>query len=291
MELLTIRLVSLVVIGLVYMLFDIFNKRNIPLWFAYPALAYGIFLTVLYFNLSTIAISGAVAAVVLALGYIVYRSGFLGGADVIEFATLSLILPFQAIPLLVSINKIGMPFIISLFIASGISALVLVPLYYLPRAKIRKLRIGKEIPQNALIKSLLIGVIYVAFYIFLVFEVGINIGGIIVLLATVLGSIAIILFEKPLTGCMVRRISASALEEGDLIAINMMSQREVTAFTKRVNSFGRLATSDLIKALKRKKIRARLPVYKNAVPLAVPIFIGIITAILFGNVILFLLVP
>ncbi|MCL4389017.1 hypothetical protein M1397_00155 [Candidatus Marsarchaeota archaeon] len=290
-ELLTIRLASLVVIGLVYMVFDIFNKRNIPLWFAYPALAYAALLTVLYFNVNLIGISAAIAAVVLALGYVVYRLGFLGGADVIELATLSLILPFQKIPLLNSVNQIGMPFIISLFIASGVSALILVPLYYLPKAKVGRMRIGREIPRSAVIKSISIGVIYAVFYMFLAFEIGVSVSGAIVLLAMVLGSIAIILFENPLTKCMIRTVDVSAIEEGDLIAMNMISQKDIEMLGKRIGSFGRLATSDLIKEMKRKKIRIKLPVYKKAVPLAAPIFIGIVISILFGNIILFLLIP
>ncbi|MCL5114984.1 MAG: hypothetical protein M1528_00375 [Candidatus Marsarchaeota archaeon] len=279
------------VIGLVYMVFDIFNKRNIPLWFAYPALAYAALLTVLYFNVNLIGISAAIAAVVLALGYVVYRLGFLGGADVIELATLSLILPFQKIPLLNSVNQIGMPFIISLFIASGVSALILVPLYYLPKAKVGRMRIGREIPRSAVIKSISIGVIYAVFYMFLAFEIGVSVSGAIVLLAMVLGSIAIILFENPLTKCMIRTVDVSAIEEGDLIAMNMISQKDIEMLGKRIGSFGRLATSDLIKEMKRKKIRIKLPVYKKAVPLAAPIFIGIVISILFGNIILFLLIP
>src|SRR5208283_86630 len=129
MELLVLRLVSLVAIALVYMLFDLFNKRNIPELFAYGSVAYGLLLTVLYLNASAIAFSVAIAAVVLGLGYLVYRAGYLGAGDVFEFAALSLILPFQAVPLLLNIPQFGIPFIVSVFMGGGIAALVAVPLY------------------------------------------------------------------------------------------------------------------------------------------------------------------
>jgi prepilin signal peptidase PulO-like enzyme (type II secretory pathway) len=45
----------------------------------------------------------------------------------------------------------------------------------------------------------------------------------------------------------------------------------------------------LIAELKSKMPKRRFPVYKKPIPFAVPIFIGAITALAFGNVLLFLL--
>ncbi len=41
--------------------------------------------------------------------------------------------------------------------------------------------------------------------------------------------------------------------------------------------------------MKKKAPREKIPVYKNAIPLAAPIFIGTVLSILFGNLILLLL--
>jgi Flp pilus assembly protein protease CpaA len=290
MEIFAVRVISLIAIGLIYMLFDLFNKRNIPSWFVYSALAYGILLTVLYLNVSSILISAAIGAVVFAAGYLVYRNGSLGAGDVFEFATLSLILPFQALPFFTRTGQLGLPFIISVFMATGITALVIVPIYYLPKSHIRHIRIGKEIPKGDAGRAILVSLVYLIFAIFLITDVGISIAGIAVLILLMLGSAMIMLFQKPIAESMIEYVTVYKFEEGDMIATNLMEPNSVGKIKKHIKNFGRLVTPELIKEMKRKKIKNRFPVYKKAIPLAAPIFIGIVTALLFGNVILFLIV-
>ena len=290
MELILVRMVSLIGIALIYMLFDLFNKRNIPSVFVYAGLAYGALLTFLYLNLYEVAVSAGIAAAILGIGYAVYRGGYLGAGDVFEFATLSLIFPFQAVPLLLNAPQLGLPFIISIFIGSGIAALVAVPIYYIPKAKISGMRIGKEITRGAFAKAVSVGLAYLAFAAFLSFEAGIGIGGTALIAIMMLGSVAVILFEKPMTASMVRYVSYSEMEEGDMIAINMMGNEDVRRIRKRASAFNRLVTKKLIDQLRSKKIRSKVPVYKNAIPMAAPIFAGVVASILFGNVILMLLV-
>lgn len=135
MQLYILRIVSVVAIALVYMLFDVLNKRNVPSLFAYATLAYGILLTILYLDATTILVSTGIALVVLGVGYLIYRIGQLGAADVIEFAALSLIMPIQLTPLIASgVNQFQLPFMLSLLLNTGIVALILVPIYYLPKA-------------------------------------------------------------------------------------------------------------------------------------------------------------
>ncbi len=291
MELLVLRLVSLVAIALVYMLFDLFNKRNIPELFAYGSVAYGLLLTVLYLNASAIAFSVVIATVVLGLGYLVYRAGYLGAGDVFEFAALSLILPFQAVPLLFNIPQFGIPFIVSVFMGGGIAALVAVPLYYIPRAKVRGMRIGKEIGRKDLLKALAVGAVYLVFAAFLIFEVGVGVAGIALLILMMLGSVSVVLFEKPITMSMVKYLNYKGIEEGDMIAINLMTRSAIDRMRAKVKGFDRLATKRLIGQLRGKRITLKIPVYKNAIPLAAPIFVGVVASILLGNVILLLLVP
>jgi Flp pilus assembly protein protease CpaA len=290
MQIFVIRVISLIVIGLIYMIFDLFNKRNIPSWFVYSALAYGIFLTLLYLNLSSILISAAIALVIFLAGYLVYLNGSLGAGDVFEFTTLSLILPFQAFPLLSTIGQLGLPFIISIFMATGIAALVIVPIYYLPKSRIRHIRIGKEIPKGDLGKAILVSAIYLLFAIFLIVDIGVSIEGMAVLILLILGSAMIMLFQKPIAEFMIEYVDVNKFEAGDMIAINLMSPYSIANAKKRVKSFGKLVTPKLIAELKRKRIKNKFPVYKRAVPLAAPIFIGIITSLLFGNLILLLVV-
>ncbi len=289
MELIVIRLVSLVVIALTYMLFDLLNNRNIPAAFAYGSVAYGLLLTILYLTVHLIVISVSIAAVVFVIGYLVYRMGMLGAGDVFEFAALSLVLPIQATPLISRVPQLGIPFIIAIFIGSGVSALVLVPLYYLPRAKKMGVNIAKQVPNKDVLKALAIGVIYLIFIALLIIRLGVKDYGIALLVVMALGSVAVTLFERPITMSMARNVSVKDFEEGDIIAFNLMSRNQISALKRKLRNFDRLITRPLINEMKKKRVTTKVPVYKQAIPLAAPIFIGTVASILLGNLILLLL--
>ncbi len=290
MELLFVRIASLIAISLLYMLFDLFNKRNIPSILAYGGLAYGLLLTLLYLNATSIIMSFGIAAAVLAIGYGIYRAGMLGAGDVFEFATLSLVLPFQSVPLIIHNFQFGLPFIISLFLGSGIAALIMVPLYYIPRARsAMKKPIGRAIGRPQLFKAALVGTVYILFLGFLIIVLGTKLGGVILMAIVAVGSFSVILFEVPITNSMAKRISYKGFEEGDMVALNLMEKSEINRIKRHVHSFNRLITKRMIKEMKDKGARYRIPVYKNAIPLAAPIFIGTLLSILFGNLILLLL--
>jgi Flp pilus assembly protein protease CpaA len=290
MELLIIRLASLVAIAFAYMLFDVLNNRNVPTVFAYSSLAYGVALTVLYLNIRTIVASIGIAVAVLGLGYVVYRIGQLGAGDVIEFAALSLIMPFQGIPVLYGITQLGIPFIISVFIATGVVALVVVPLYYIPRAKkVLGGSISGLVGRKDIFKAGFVGAAWVVFAAFLIVFARIGAGGIIIVAALIFGSVAAVVYEKPMTFAMVDFVGVSRFEEGDIIAFNIMDKRQIDSIKKRFGGFDRLVTGHTIKEMKRRNIRDKVPVYKKAIPLAAPIFIGLVISILFGNLMLLLL--
>ena len=61
MQLLMLRIASVLVIPFIYMLFDLFNHRNVPDSFAYFTLGYGFVLTLLYFNTISVITSTAMA--------------------------------------------------------------------------------------------------------------------------------------------------------------------------------------------------------------------------------------
>ncbi|HUC39004.1 MAG TPA: hypothetical protein VL944_02650 [Candidatus Acidoferrum sp.] len=290
MQLLVLRIVSLVAIALVYMIFDLFNKRNVPSLFAYGTIAYGLLLTILYFSIGTIALSLAIAGIVFGIGYLVYRFGMLGAGDVFELAALSLILPFQAIPIIGNTPQFGVPFVLSVFMGSGIIAMIAVPLYYIPRASKMHIPILKEIGQDEVVKAVLVGGGYFIFSVFLILSLGTGPYGAATLAVMMIGSITIVLFEKPITRSMVKKVGVVEFEEGDIIALNLMSRSSVNNFRRKLKYFDRLVTSNLITEMKKKKIRDKVPVYKQAIPFAAPIFIATVLSILIGNII-FMLLP
>ena len=291
MQLLMLRIASVLIIAFVYMLFDIFNRRNVPSAFAYATLGYGLLLTFLYFSIFEIAISVAIALVVLGFGYIIYKIGQIGAADIIELAALALMLPLQQIPILFgSTYQFSIPFIASVVIAAGIAALIIVPFYYLPRAKsMLKKPLSSFIDRKCAFRAALIAVPYMAFILFLAAWTDIGIAGIAILFVVMVCSSVISLFERPITDSMVEFIKINKCDEGDIIAFNLMKKSEISAIRHRVKGFDRLLTRKLLAQMKAARIKETLPVYRKALPFAVPIFIGVIFSILLGNVLLAIL--
>jgi len=291
MEIMLFRMLSVLAIALIYMLFDLFNRRNVPSIFAYATLAYGAVLSILYLSMLSI-ISFAIAAVILGFGYIIYRIGQIGAADIMEFASLSLIMPIQSQPWLTNIGQLGLPFIISILIGSGITALIIVPIYYTLAASRRK---GKHvlslIDSKSIFKASLILGAYLLFIVFIGFTIRTGIYTLVLLFILAIFSSLIMLLENVISGSMVEYVSVSKFEEGDIIASNMMSAKNLKIIKSKVRSFDRLVTPRLIKELKSKHINYKFPVYKNAMPLALPIFIGVLISLALGNVLLFIFPP
>lgn len=290
MELLYVRIASLIVIAVIYMLFDVFNKRNIPGVFVYLSVAYGFFLTILYLNLTTILFSAAIALLVTGAGYLVYKAGQLGIADVAEFAALSLILPLQIAPALDNIPQFNLPFIVSLLVNTGISAFAVMALYYLPRAKsASKKPLISSISGGNVVKAIALGASYAVFIVILVHFFGFYLPGMSLIALLLVLSVLIVLFEKPLTATMVSYVDYRGLDAGDIIALNMMSGREIAKARKEVKGFNRLVTEALMEEFKKKKSTTKFPVYKKAMPFALPIFLGVCLSLLFGDLILFII--
>ena len=290
MDLLLIEEILVVLISLLYMLYDIFNNRNVPSIVVYATIVIAIIMTLLNWNLYYIVESFVIAILIVIFGYFaLYKAGSLGLGDVLEFAAISMILAVQSAPILSQNVQYGIPFIISILIGSGISALILVPLYYIPKA-IKKIdhSILEDVTKSAKLKSITAGISYVVLIGVLVAVNFIGIWGVLLLSMLMLGSVFTILFETPMTKAMIINAKVSEIEEDDIIALNMLDKKTVKTIKKYVPDFGGLVTEKMINEIKKKEPHLRLPTYKNAIPFAVFIFIGCVISLLFGN--LFLIV-
>lgn len=286
----TVRVIVVIAMAFVYLLFDVLNKRNVPTLYAYSTVVLALVLTATLGSLQLIGESLLISAVIAGLGYIVYRIGQLGAADVIELTAISLIIPIQPAAYFVSQPQLGLPFIISVFIATGVSALILVPMYYVPRArKVLKKDILHMITNRDVLKGILILVAYGAFIAFWTYEIGMSAAGIALVAVIMIGASATVMFQKPITDSMVDYLSPSKFEEGDIIALNLMSKAEIAAARKKINGFGKLVTLSILKQIQKHRVPGKFPVYRQAMPFAVPIFIGLAVSLLYGNIILLIL--
>ncbi len=275
-----IRITLLLAFAFLYAYFDVFNKRNIPDKVVYLSLAVGIISTILY-PLKVAEISFLLALFVGSLGYILYKAGMLGLGDGLELTFISLVLPVQPTPLFnMGLSQLNMPFVLSVFISSGIVTIIAVPIYYIIRGDKINLK-----PSN-IIKASIVFTSYMVLLLFVYLLFGLRIDATIFIMLMAIFSTIIFLFENSINESMVEWIYPKYLEEDDIIATNLMSKKEIDFFKSKFNEFGRLATKKQINALKN--VKKKLPVYRKAIPFAVFILAGVIVSLLFGDL-LFLL--
>jgi hypothetical protein len=279
---------SAIAVALGYMLFDVLNNREVPNMFAYATLLFSFAAILLTWNWHLILQSYLISLVILAIGYFIYKVGQLGLGDVFEFAALALLLAPITSQLLYSVPTwLMLPPVVALLLDTGIAAIIVVPVFYVALA-IRKFGWSavSRIRKGDLAKAAVVVLAYLLFAALLSRISPARDILFVMLFVIIAGSTLLMLFERVITEVMVDRVGVSGFTEDDIIAFNLMSDREIASAKRRIKSFDRLVTKQMISEMSKKRIKAKYPVYKRAVPFAVPIFLGTILTILFGNLLL-----
>lgn len=280
-----IQLLALFAILMVYAIFDVFNKRNVPDAFAYASIGLALIIAFV-FNSSIIVFTLLLALAIGSLGYVIYKLGYWGAGDYFELVAITLILPIQPQPLLNSISQLGMPFILSVVVATGITAIWGVPIYYLlfaHREGEKKVRVN----TRHLAKGLLFVCLYAMLLALSIYLFGFTYSALTLVLLLAIPSALSMTFEDKIRGRMVEFVRTNKIEYGDMIATTMIGEKDLLRLKKINKNFGRLVTKDLLSSLKAWK--KPLPVYKDAVPLAPFVFLGVALSLLLGNLMLFLI--
>ncbi|MGC8676406.1 MAG: prepilin peptidase [Candidatus Micrarchaeia archaeon] len=279
-----LRVLVLVAIAVLYAVFDVFNKREIPDAFVYASLAIGALFTLTY-PVGIIYESVLIAAFILGVGYVIYKAGFWGAGDFMELTALSLIMPIQPKPWFSGVAQLGIPFVVSLFISAGIAAIWIVPIYYLLIKRNKNRQRAKTQRVYKMLGVLLLAM-YLMLLLFMYVLFGIGLLRLLIILIIGVPSAITLAYEEEITSSMTARVPVSRLDEGDIIAINLMNRSDIAYFKKRYPKFDRLITKEMVAKLKGSS--RNLPVYKNAAPFTLFILIGAIVSFAFGNVILYL---
>ncbi|MEM4065005.1 MAG: hypothetical protein QW582_02185 [Candidatus Micrarchaeaceae archaeon] len=283
-----IRIITAITIATIYMCYDLFNRRNIPNIIIYTTSIIGI---AFLFIMPTILVESATFAIIaFSVGFLIYKIGQIGLGDIIEIVLLSLIIPFQEVPLLINKIQYSLPFILSLFIASGFIALIIVPIIYIPKAARKNLlHLNKNETKKAEFKVIIFSVAYLIFAGMLANFGMLSLYGIILIGIFIFSSDITILFEKAMLRVMIIYKKASELGIDDMIAISLMNKELLDSIKSKVPEFTGLATKNIIEELKENRINSKIPVYENGIPFAVPIFLGLIISLLFGNILLLII--
>lgn len=274
--------VAIVLTGLVACsYYDLFNKRTVPNWLSYSFLALGVLSLVLAPSFNDALVTGGIAFVVFVFGYVLYQSGQIGGADVLAFTAITLLIPeFPALlhsaPAPAFPGVFQLPFVLSLFAVSGLLFLIFIVLSHLPRI-LRGLASGRlkvkasSLPYFALLMMLYMVLCFTYSY------MGVPVLALIPLSLIVFAAGFVWLFKEEITDSMVEVVSPSKFDEEDVLAIERMDPMLVKKYDLK-----KLLTLDEIKRLKKLPIK-KFPVYKN-MPVFMPyILIAFVLILVFGD--------
>ena len=277
----SLRVFGLLVVALIYAGFDVFNKRNVPNTVVYATVAVGFLFSITY-PLPILGLDLLLALAIGSLGYVAYKTGFLGAGDIYEFVALSLIMPIQPSAYLTSVQQYQLPFIFSVLVTAGYAAVIMMPIYYLVFTKKNREAEKRGSGKKSAFRALALLVSYLLLLIFIEYSLGISVVGLVLMMAFACAAAMISYYGTEINSRMVEFVYPSKLEEGDMLALNLMTRKEISFFKSKSRGFGRLVERSFLKDTN--KIRKKVPVYRNSIPLALFVLIGTILSILVGNI-------
>jgi len=261
--------------------YDLFNRRNVPAYVTYGLVALGILFTLASLDASVIAQNFAVAIAIFAVGYLLYRAGQIGGADVLVFVSIALLLPEGPQPLLTSVKSpFSYPFVLSVFLFSGVLGVFGIFLKYVPRTLYDVMK-GEEVKLNTshVLQSVLLLFIYSIFLYYIntlapLPQLPVFIFMTVVICATILFSLKDYISDRYL----IQMVSVREIDEEDILAVDKMDPRVVKKY-----GLDKLLTVEQIGKLKKMGKGKKFPVYTN-MPVFMPyVLISLVAALLFGD--------
>ena len=263
--------------------YDLTNNRNVPDWLTVGMLGLGALAVLVSLGLEGALMVAVPAVVVLAVGYLLYRSGQIGGADVLLFAALALLIPEAPKGILGDRTYIlSVPFVFSLFLASGILfGMVTFARFLMPSVRaLQKGTVRLEVKQKLYVA--LMGAMAVIFAWFS-WANGLPVGSTAVVLLAMFFSAFFYIFKSFIARkFLIKRVSVRGIEEEDVLAVEEMDPRVVEKYGLK-----RLLTRKEIERLGKLPLK-QFPVYKNMFAFTPYILIALVLSILFGDLVLLL---
>jgi Flp pilus assembly protein protease CpaA len=261
--------------------YDIFNKRNVPSWLTYSLVAIGALFTLASFNMNVIVSSGAVAFVIFVFGYILYRTGQIGGADVLVFISIALLLPEAPTSIFLHANsQLGLPFVVSIFVLSGVLAVFGIFLKYIPLT-IRDVLMGEKLKID--LSQFALAIFTLVFYsVFVYYMNGIielPQTQLVVFAAVIVSATSVFALKDHISEkYMIRMVGVDEIDEEDVLAVEKMDPKLVKGY-----KLDRLLTLKEIEKLKKMGKKKKFPVYKEMPTFMPYVLIALAAALLFGD--------
>ena len=266
--------------------FDITNNRNIPNEVSYSFVALALLINFANFDLNSFIFTAGVALALFIIGYVFYRMGQIGGADILVLCAIALAIPLQpSLSLFVSgkapfLMPFQIPFVFSVIIAASLSFSVAMLFKNVPRALLDfssgKVKIGPLRYLSALF-------IFAAYgcFVFLASQLPLFPPLYIILITFVMASsLFFMLFKDYIQDSMIEEIPVSRMQEEDVLAIEKMDKKIIEKYKLR-----KLLTLSEIARLKKLPIK-KFPVYTK-MPMFLPyVLIGLAVSLIFGDLLL-----
>jgi Flp pilus assembly protein protease CpaA len=262
--------------------YDLFNRRNVPGWVTYLMLGAGILLSIATLDFASMFYPGIAAAAILGFGYFIYKSGQIGGADVLIFAALALLLPSAPVPLLSlrhAVPLLTLPFILSIFVLSGLLSIIGMSTTYVPRI-ITGLPKGKvKVSATSLFSAAVIVASYGVVMYFVQGAFPLPLIQVVAIAILVLLAAVLILFKEYISDSMIEWVPISRIDDEDVIALEKLDPALVRKY-----SLGKVLTPAELSKLRKTKLK-KFPIFKGMPPFVPYMLLALILLLLFGDII------
>jgi len=259
--------------------YDLFNRRNVPVSITYFMIGTGFLLNLATLDLTLIGFSSLAALLVFALGYLVYRSGQIGGADVLIFASLALLFPSAPASLLKPPVPplFEYPFVVSVFMLSGLLSIFGMAMAYIPRIvrDAAKGRVTVSLSSAVSAAALLIAFLSVLYVLSPV--VPFQPAQLALVLVVLALAVSLLLFKDHISATMIEWVPISQIDDEDVISLERLDEKVVAKY-----GLQRVATKEELAKLRKTRLR-KFPVFKG-MPAFVPyMLLAIALLLVFGD--------
>jgi len=264
--------------------YDIFNKKWVPDTLLWAFLAASLLLNIIFFDSAVFMQACAVAIIIAALTYALYRMGQLGGADVLVMSSIALAIPYLPKPLLAAAQPIPYPFFLSVLAPTGIAFILHMLARFLPYIS-RQLASGKVKFTAQKVAGPAIVAVSLLIFDALASSLPVALPPAYFAVIGFLGTALVFfsLFMPEIKASMVEQIPVAKLQCEDVLALEQMQP-----LAKKL-SLAPVISEKTIAALKKAKAKS-VPVY-TGMPFFLPyLFIGLIFTLLFGDLLYYIAV-
>lgn len=248
--------------------YDLANNRNVPNNFLYGFLAVAILANAVFFQQDVVVFAAATAALIFAAGYVLYKVGYIGGADVYVLTSIALLVPVFPSHVDALFN---FPVVLSILINSG----VLFAAYSLYLIISHAVLNGKKGKYEYFLLAPAYGVL-----LYFLSSTGVfGIGYLAAITLLIFSSILFMVYRESVTAAMARKVPLSKVEEEDVAVLELMP-----ALAKKYK-IKRLLDEKELARLRKLDVKW-LYVYKELPPFLPFVLAGLLIAVTLGDLLM-----